>query len=83
MAGQVLKVLLTSRLFDYSSLLEDSKEVPTAFPYGITIGIGWDIFTFQSIQYSWYFDCACGYPVCIFYHKIQVTCYAIRYRLKN
>ena len=30
MAGQVLKVLLTSRIFDYSSLLEYSKEVPTA-----------------------------------------------------
>mgnify|MGYP002477245965 CR=1 FL=1 len=29
MAGQVLKVHLTSRMFDYSSLLEYSKEVPT------------------------------------------------------
>jgi hypothetical protein len=29
MAGQVLKVLLNSRIFDYSSLLEDSKEVST------------------------------------------------------
>jgi hypothetical protein len=28
MAGQVLKVHLTSRIFDYSSLLEYSKEVP-------------------------------------------------------
>ena len=29
MAGHVMKVLLTSRIFDYSSLLDDSKEVPT------------------------------------------------------
>jgi hypothetical protein len=30
MAGQVLKVLLTSRIFDYPSLLENLKEVSIA-----------------------------------------------------
>jgi len=30
MAGQVLKVHLTSRIFDCTSLLEDSEEVSTA-----------------------------------------------------
>ena len=29
MAGAVLKVLLPSRIFDYSALLEDSREVST------------------------------------------------------
>ena len=29
MAGAVLKVLLPTRIFDYSALLEDSKEVST------------------------------------------------------
>jgi hypothetical protein len=29
MAGQVLKVNLNSRIFDYASIIEDSKEVPT------------------------------------------------------